>query len=143
MPITISGDTPNFSAATITALTSTTGTVTTLTTTTISDGTNSTSATNPIRGSAKAWVNWDGLNSPYTTIRSSFNVSSITYVSGAIYRVNFTTAMADANYVTVIGGNAYFKLGTSQTTAYTQVQTQNSSSSDQGYLTDQVAVFGN
>ena len=138
MPITISGDTPNFSAATVTTLTAPTSTITTL------NAPSGVLATqNGMTGIAKAWVNWDGLNSPYTTIRSSFNVSSITYVSGAIYRVNFTTAMADANYVTVMGGNAYFKLGTSQTTTYTQVQTQNSSSSDQGYLTDQVAVFGN
>lgn len=98
---------------------------------------------NGMTGIAKAWVNWDGLTVPYTTIRSSFNVSSITYVSGAIYRVNFTTSMPDANYCTMIGGNAYYKLGTSQTTTYTQIQTQNTSASDQGYAIDQVAVFGN
>ena len=91
MPITISGDTPNFSAATIT-----TGTVTTLTTTTISDGTNSTSATNCIQGSAKAWVAFNGVTSP--SIRASYNVSSVTRYSTGQYLVTFTNAMIDANY---------------------------------------------
>ena len=89
MSLTISGDSPNFSAATIT-----TGTVTTLTTTTISDGTNSTSATNPIRGSARAWVQW-GLTG---TIASSYNVSSVTRNSAGQFTVNFTTAFANTNY---------------------------------------------
>ena len=98
---------------------------------------------NGMTGICKAWVNWDGFTSPYTNIRASFNVSSITYVSGAIYRANFTTAMPDANYCTMIGGNAYYKLGTSQTTSYTQIQTQNTSAADNGYTVDQIAVFGN
>jgi len=62
---------------------------------TLSDGTNSTSATNPIRGSAKAWVNFTGSTA---TIRSSYNVSSITRNSTGDYTVNFTTAFSDANY---------------------------------------------
>jgi hypothetical protein len=98
MPLTISGDTPNFSAATITALTSTTGTVTTLTTTTLSDGTNSTSATNCIQGSAKAWVNFDGTVATPSTIRASYNVSSVTRNGTGDFTVNFTNAFADANY---------------------------------------------
>ena len=32
-------------------------------------------------------------------INGSFNVSSVTYVSTGTYTVNFTTAMANANYV--------------------------------------------
>jgi hypothetical protein len=95
MPLTISGDTPNFSAATIT-----TGTVTTLTTTTISDGTNSTSSTNCIQGSAKAW----GKNSGGTSgIVASYNVSSITYTSTGNYTVAFTAALSDANYAVMSG----------------------------------------
>ena len=46
---------------------------------------------------AKAWVNFNGTTSP-GTIRSSFNVSSITKVGTGEYTVNFATAMADANY---------------------------------------------
>jgi hypothetical protein len=97
MAITISGDSPNFSAATIT-----TGTVTTLTTTTISDGTNSTSSTNPIRGSAKAWVNFNGNG--VNTIRASYNVSSITRTGTGQYTVTFTSAFADTNYAPVMSG---------------------------------------
>ena len=67
----------------------------TLTITTLSDGTNSTSATNPIRGSARAWVNYNQLTG---TIRDSFNVSSVTSLATAKFQINFTTAMPNANY---------------------------------------------
>jgi hypothetical protein len=67
----------------------------TLVITTLSDGTNSTSATNPIQGSAKAWVNFNGTNG---SIRASYNVSSVTQIAGATYQVNFTNAFADVNY---------------------------------------------
>ena len=67
----------------------------TLTISTLSDGTNSTSATNPIRGSARAWVNWNGTNG---SIRSSYNVSSVTRTNVGQYTVTFTTAFANANY---------------------------------------------
>jgi len=46
---------------------------------------------------AKAWVNFDGTTSP-GTIRSSYNVSSITKNATGDYTVNFATPMADANY---------------------------------------------
>jgi hypothetical protein len=72
----------------------------TLTISTLSDGTNSTSATNPIKGSAKAWVNYQGGNGNTSgTINSSFNVSSITANSTGNWTVNITTAMANATYV--------------------------------------------
>ena len=70
----------------------------TLVITTLSDGTNSTSATNPILGSAKAWVNWNGSTAG---IRASYNVSSITKSSTGVYLVNFTNAFSDANYSSV------------------------------------------
>jgi hypothetical protein len=100
MAITISGDTPNFSAATITALTSTTGTVTTLTTTTISDGTNSTSSTNCIQGSAKAWVNYNA-SSGTASIRASYNVTSVTVTATGYHTITLTNALTDANYSVV------------------------------------------
>ena len=56
---------------------------------------------NGMTGIAKAWVNFSGVSS--TTIKSSFNVSSVTYVSTGKYTVNFTTAMADANYALALG----------------------------------------
>ena len=49
---------------------------------------------------AKAWVNFNGTGTIGTnqTIRSSYNVSSITKNGTGDYTVNFTTPMADANY---------------------------------------------
>jgi hypothetical protein len=67
----------------------------TLTISTLSDGTNSTSSTNCIQGSAKAWVNY---NASAQTIRASYNVSSVTYNGTGDFTVNFTNALADANY---------------------------------------------
>jgi hypothetical protein len=71
----------------------------TLVITTLSDGTNSTSATNCIQGSAKVWINFDGTGTP--AIRGSYNVSSITDNGTGDYTVNFTNALADANYAMV------------------------------------------
>jgi hypothetical protein len=48
--------------------------------------------------SARMWVNF---NLGTSTVRASGNVSSITYVSTAQAKVNFTTAMSDANYAAV------------------------------------------
>ena len=73
----------------------------TITISTLSDGTNSTSATNPILGSAKAWANFDGNGG--ATVNASFNISSITRSSLAIYVINFTNAMPNANYAVPIG----------------------------------------
>ena len=60
------------------------------------DGAQSGSA--PIYG-ARAWVNFNGTGT--VAIRASGNVSSITDNGTGDYTVNFTTAMADANYTVV------------------------------------------
>ena len=52
----------------------------------------------------RAWVNFDGTGTP--AIRASGNVSSITDGGTGIYTVNFTTALPDANYATVISTGA-------------------------------------
>lgn len=49
---------------------------------------------------AKAWVNFYGANG---TIRSSFNVSSVTFVSTGTYTVNFINGLQDSNYCFVTG----------------------------------------
>jgi hypothetical protein len=72
----------------------------TLITSTLSDGTNSTSSTNCILGSAKAWVNFAGSTG---TIAGSFNVSSITRNATGDYTVNFTTSMPNTTYATTSG----------------------------------------
>jgi hypothetical protein len=56
----------------------------------------STPATTNASQLAKAWVNFNGTGT--IAIRSSYNVSSITDLGVGEYQVNFTTAMADANY---------------------------------------------
>jgi hypothetical protein len=53
--------------------------------------------TNEKKQICKAWVNFNGTTSP-GTIRSSYNVSSVTRIATGRYSVNFTTPMTDANY---------------------------------------------
>ena len=60
---------------------------------------------NGMTGIAKAWVNFDGTSA---TIRGSFNVGSVTRNSTGYYTVNFSTAMADANYATKVSTSASF-----------------------------------
>lgn len=82
----------------------------TLVITTLSDGTNSTSATNPIQGSAKAWVRFTMVvTSP--AVATSYNVTSITYNAAGDYTINIAAgALADGNYAPIAsaqtaGGN--------------------------------------
>jgi hypothetical protein len=76
---------------------------------TIQDGAgNSTAMDNAIYGSAKAWVNFNGVTT--ATIRASYNVSSVTRNGTGDYSVNFTNAFVDTNYSTLI------TVGTSATT---------------------------
>lgn len=46
----------------------------------------------------RAWVNFNGSTATPSTIRGSGNVSSVTKNGSGDYTVNFTTALADANY---------------------------------------------
>lgn len=55
----------------------------------------------------RAWVNFNGTGT--VAIRASGNVSSITDNGTGDYTVNFTTAMADANYA--VAGNAGYGAG--------------------------------
>ena len=88
----------------------------TITVGTISDGTNSASATDAIKGSARAWVNFDSREATLS-VRSSYNVSSVTDNGAGDYTMNFSTAMPDANYVFTTNhqdnpGYYYFDQGT-------------------------------
>jgi hypothetical protein len=49
---------------------------------------------------AKAWVNFNGTGT--VAIRAAGNVSSITDNGAGDYTVNFTVAMADANYAPMV-----------------------------------------
>lgn len=98
----------------------------TLTISTLSDGTNSTSATNCIQGSSKAWVSYDNA---VGAIRGSYNVSSVTKNGTGIFTINFTNALADTNYswvgnvVTSTGSFGMSLMGYG-TTVYSTTQVQ-------------------
>lgn len=63
----------------------------------------STSMTNAISGSAKAWVQFQGGNGNTAgTINGSFNVSSVTVNGTGNYTINFATAMTNANYAALV-----------------------------------------
>ena len=51
----------------------------------------------------KAWVNFNGTGT--VAIRASFNVTSITDLGSGDYIVNFTIAMADADYCANVTGD--------------------------------------
>lgn len=48
----------------------------------------------------RAWVNFNGTST--VAIRTQFNVSSITDDGTGQFRINFSTSMSDANYVSVV-----------------------------------------
>jgi hypothetical protein len=73
-------------------------------------GTASTSSDNVIRGSAKAWVKYDGSAQ---TIYASYNVTSVTYLSSGRYQVNFTTAFSSANYAACVTASVDGQIGVS------------------------------
>jgi len=61
-----------------------------------------------VANTAKAWLCYNGVSQ---TILGSSNVSSVTYNGAGDYTVNFTTAMANANYSAVLGTTAYNSAG--------------------------------
>ena len=62
-----------------------------------------------VSGLAKAWVNFNGTGT--VAIRASYNVSSITDNGTGCYTVNFTTALADANYVCHVSASTATDVG--------------------------------
>ena len=75
----------------------------TLTVSNISNGSISTSSTNVINGSAKAWAQF--TLSGTTPVVNSYNISSITRTASGRYYADFTTAMPNANYSVVGTGS--------------------------------------
>ena len=95
---------------------------------------------------AKAWVNFNGTGT--VAIRASFNVTSITDGGTGIYTVNFTNALADANYSvaqttgagTGTGKIAIAFTATPTTTTY-KMLTVNFAGTDEDQLYVSVAIF--
>jgi len=57
---------------------------------------------NGVNTNAQAWVNFNGVST--ATIRASYNISSVTYNGTGDYTLNFTNAMTDTNYATIMSG---------------------------------------
>ena len=51
---------------------------------------------------ALAWVNFDGTAASPITPRANYNVSSVTKNGTGDYTLNFTSALADANYACLV-----------------------------------------
>ena len=97
----------------------------------------------------RAWVNFNGTGT--VAIRASGNVSSLTDVATGTYRVNFTTAMTDANYCNVASVNYDATTATgssigvdrgSQTTTYMYLEVRSAAQTadvDRAYI--HAAVF--
>ena len=110
-------------------------------------GNNSSTPNQVAQGRAKAWINFNGQNTP--AIRDSFNVSSLTDVSTAEYRVNFSTSFANANYCVVsharadVNGGARIAVGkgTPATGNYT-LQTRNTGNNNEEVQEVCAAFFG-
>ena len=100
-------------------------------------------------GICRAWVNFDGTATSPITPRSSFNVSSVTKSSTALYTISFTTSLADANYAVIAAGgvagstsaNAVMTSCNPINSSSCFVNTRNGNNGDQAYNTVQVAVF--
>jgi hypothetical protein len=98
----------------------------------------------------RAWVNFNGTGT--VAIRAAGNVTSITDRGTGQYTVNFTTAMSDANYGTLVTGqkntgeddDGYVMGGVGtggQTSSAVQVTMQNGSSGPDDLPQVSVAVF--
>ena len=113
-----------------------------LTISTLNNDTGVLATQNGMTGIAKAWVNYNGVGQ---AIRSSFNVSSVTYNGTGNYTINFTTAMPNSNYC--VTGTAWYSGSTkglvgaaTLTTSALTIETNNGSSSAD-MLQTSIAVF--
>jgi hypothetical protein len=59
---------------------------------------------NGVTTNALAWVNFNGTNG---SIRSQYNVSSVTRVAAGNYTITFTNAMADTNYSPQVNNQSF------------------------------------
>jgi hypothetical protein len=109
--------------------------------------------TNEQKQICKAWVNFNGTTSP-GTILSNYNVSSVTKNGTGDYTINFSTALADANYSVSGIANSGFGLsvGLAPNASYSSVTLKTTSqvriiTRDYASLQDPVnisiQVFGN
>jgi len=76
---------------------------------TISDGTDISPVTDVVKGSARAWVTFNGTlvnaTADLTGVTSSYNISSVVDNGTGDYTINFTNPLADGYYTWCIGRN--------------------------------------
>jgi hypothetical protein len=92
----------------------------------------------------KAWVNFNGTG--VVAIRASYNVSSITDNGTGDYTVNFTTALANANYSTNVsfgfdGGSVFHPPVGTQASSSVQVRGYKSGTGNFDVAFINVAIF--
>jgi len=105
---------------------------------------------NGVTTNALAWVNFNGVTT--VTVKSSYNISSVTRSGAGFYVVNFTNNLSDANYA-VIGTGEWTNGVTSitvitgknstNTVSSAAVQSTNLSSSPIDSPIVSVVIFGN
>lgn len=91
-----------------------------LTISTLKNDTGVLSVQNGMTAIPKAWVQFAGASG---TINSSFNVSSVTRNGAGNYTLAFTTAMANANYSTMINPLPSTQIGPYTANSYASVTT--------------------
>lgn len=104
---------------------------------------------NGVTTNALAWVNFNGTVATPSTIRSSYNVASITKNATGNYTVNFATTLSDANYLICgcadnTNSNAFVMktAGSTNTTSAAYILTvSNAGTADCSFVS--VAIFGN
>jgi len=98
----------------------------------------------------RAWVNFNGTGT--VAIRGSGNVTSITDNGTGDYTVNFTTAMPDTNYATLVMGgrssndttvacNGYISSQTAPTSSAVRIRTNNPAVAYTDFDNVAVAIF--
>ena len=90
----------------------------------------------------RAWVNFNGTGT--VAIRASFNVTSITDNNTGDYRVNFTSALADASYAVVADTSvaSFVRIGDgTMTTTACSLLTYNSAVASTDFSQIYVALF--
>jgi hypothetical protein len=109
---------------------------------------------NGVTTNALAWINF-GYVSSAITIRSQYNVSSVTRNGTGDYTLNFTNAMSDANYAamgcyqyaqdnTASGASIWLQLARfAQTTSAVRVTASSTGGTNYDGTTITVAIFGN
>ena len=109
----------------------------TLSVSNITDGTDTVATSYVVNGSAKAWVNLNGIGT--IAIRDSLNISSVTDISSGVHTFSYTSSMsvADSYGITGAGNSGVVGIwgGNNTATSFrTYVTNYTGTSTDQNYV---------